>query len=434
MDAFEGRRDPVLLEDLTSRRSEGSAVEEVGFVRRERRGEERAGRMLWVTAVVLGAALVAASLVFHLAENAAWPYVVGAGFGALLLPMLAVGIASLWGDGPNQRKGVKTFIGSCIVLLVASAATNLTERGYAQRWLNKDRMSAEDFRAQAERCARLRDLNCQEINWRDVVRLRPDDSLAAARLGIVLNQRGQHEEAVVQFKRSLELGAGAYDLFAYLADSHEKLGQLPQAIEWSYKALSVVPTLVDVRGRLAGLLVRSQRPYEALSLLQGYDSQLEARGQQPQFVAQRISVETAIAQTAQQDAERMSIRLPLYAGHFFAPVAIGAGKPRPFMVDTGASLTSLGESLLRDSQAKYRVLDFAVKMTTADGRKVVAKAIVLDTMKVGPFELTNVPAVVCADCISLLGQASLSKFDMQSNRVQGVDFLLLSPRDPPRAR
>ena len=40
----------------------------------------------------------------------------------------------------------------------------------------------------------------------------------------------------------------------------------------------------------------------------------------------------------------------------------------------------------------------------------------------------NVPAVACADCISLLGQASLTKFDMQSVRAQGVDFLLLAPR------
>lgn len=49
-------------------------------------------------------------------------------------------------------------------------------------------------------------------------------------------------------------------------------------------------------------------------------------------------------------------------------------------------------------------------------------------MKVGPFELKNVPAVVCADCVSLLGQASLTKFDMQSVRAQGVDFLLLAQR------
>lgn len=98
------------------------------------------------------------------------------------------------------------------------------------------------------------------------------------------------------------------------------------------------------------------------------------------------------------------------------------------MVDTGASLTSMSESLLRDSKAAYKVLDPAVRMTTADGRKVVAKSIMLDAMKVGPFELKNVPAITCADCVSLLGQASLSKFDMQSVRAQGVDFLLLAQR------
>ena len=64
----------------------------------------------------------------------------------------------------------------------------------------------------------------------------------------------------------------------YYADSHEKLGHSGDSIEWSYKALSVAPSLVDVRGRLASLLLKANRPYGALSLLQNYDNQLEAKG------------------------------------------------------------------------------------------------------------------------------------------------------------
>lgn len=172
----------------------------------------------------------------------------------------------------------------------------------------------------------------------------------------------------------MDLGAGAYDLFAYYADSHEKLGHTGDAIEWSYKALSVAPSLVDVRGRLASLLLKTHRPYEALSLLQAYDSQLEAKGMRPYFAAQRISIETAIDKAEpEKNEERMALRLPMYAGHFFAPVTLGSGKPKPFMVDTGASLTSLSEAMLRDSKAVYRVVDPKVLMTVADGRKVAAK-------------------------------------------------------------
>ncbi|MBB3181826.1 GYF domain-containing protein [Variovorax sp. Sphag1AA] len=415
--------------ELSRGRLSGRTLDDVGFMRTARRREKPVSAVWWLVALVLAAALVWSALKFHLPENAAIPYAVGVAFGALLIPLIGVGIASLWGDGPSRSKGVKVFVGCAMAVLATSTFSTLLERGYTQRWLNYSNLTAEDFLAQAGKCMRIGDLKCQEENLRDFVRLRPDDAVGAGRLGILLNQRGKHDEAVAQFKRSLELGAGTYDLFSYLADSHEKLGHTPEAIEWSYKALSVVPTLVDVRRKLAGLLVRSQRPYEALSLLQGYDSQLEARGQQAYFVAQRISIETAIDQAAgEKTGERTALRLPVYGGHFFAPVSIGSDKPKPFMVDTGATLTSMKESLLRDSRAVYKVLDPAVRMTTADGRKVVAKSIMLESMKVGPFELTNVPAIACAECISLLGQASLSKFDMQSVRSQGVDFLMLAPR------
>jgi predicted aspartyl protease len=415
--------------ELTTGQSATPAADEPGFMRQARLREHTGGAVLWTIAIVLAVMSVWFGLAFHLPERASLAYALTVGLGALLLPVVAVAVFSLWSDYPSQRKNLMVFAGSCAVLLATSGGSTLVSRGYVQHLLNKDNMSAEDFRSQANKCSRLGDLRCQETNWREYVRLRPGDSEAIARLGFVLNLRDKHEEAIVHLKKSLELGAGAYDLFAFYADSHEKLGHTDQAIEWSYKALSVAPSLVDVRGKLARLLLKTDRPYEALSLLQAYDSQLEAKGVRPYFVAQRISIETAIDQgSTSRDAERMALRLPMYAGHFFAPVTLGSGKPKPFMVDTGASLTSLSEAMLRDSKAVYRVVDPKVQMTVADGRKVAAKGVMIESMKVGFFELKNVPAVVCADCVSLLGQASLSKFDMQSVRAQSVDFLLLAQR------
>lgn len=98
------------------------------------------------------------------------------------------------------------------------------------------------------------------------------------------------------------------------------------------------------------------------------------------------------------------------------------------MVDTGASRTSLSEAMLRETKVVYRVTEPQVKMRTSDGRVALARGIVIEFMRVGPFELKNVPAIACADCASLLGQASLAHFDMQSARAQGVEFLLLARR------
>lgn len=70
-------------------------------------------------------------------------------------------------------------------------------------------------------------------------------------------------------------------------------------------------------------------------------------------------------------------------------------------------------------------------MTTADGRKVTAQGIAIAALSVGPWVLHDVPAVRCAHCTPLLGQSSLSHFDLRSLRSQGVEFLTLTPRGAP---
>lgn len=417
--------------ELSRGRAAPPVDDEPGFVKQDRLRERTAGAPLWTIAIVLAVLLVWFGLAFHLPERASLPYAFGVGLGALLLPVGGVAIFSLWSDYPSQRTSLQVFVGCCTVLLAVSGVSTLVTRGYAERWFNRDNLTAEDLRSQANKCVQLRDLRCQEASWREYVRLRPDDAVGAARLGMVLNLRDKHEEALVHLKRSLDLGAGAYDLFAFYADSHDKLGHTGDAIEWSYKALSVAPSLVDVRGHLASLLLKTNRPYEALSLLQAYDNQLEAKGGRPYFVAQRISIETAIEQAEpEKNVERTALRLPAFSGHFFAPVTLGSSKPRAFMVDTGASRTSLSDTMLRETKAVYRVTEPQVNMRTADGRVALARGIVIESMRVGPFEFKNVPAIACADCASLLGQASLAHFDMQSVRAQGVEFMLLARRGP----
>ncbi len=114
--------------------------------------------------------------------------------------------------------------------------------------------------------------------------------------------------------------------------------------------------------------------------------------------------------------------------HFFAPVALGSGRPSAFVVDTGASATTVTQEMLDESKVAYRVVQPVVTMTTADGRMVRAQGITIATLSVGPYVLHDVPAVKCMHCVALLGQSSLSHFDLKSSRTQGVEFLTLTPR------
>ena len=291
-------------------------------------------------------------------------------------------------------------------------------------------VTAESYKAAVAPCMRAGDLKCAEGNWVYYLRLRPNDGNAVANLGIVMNRRDNHQGAIAQFERAMDLGEGTYDLFSYYADSLAKVGRIDDAIDWSYKALAVVPKLVDVRGSLAKLLVQQKRHYEALALLAAFDDELQASGHAAYFEGQRIAIESSLARQAAalSATEQKAIRLPRHAGHFFATVSVGDARPAVFLVDTGASKLVVSDQFLASTKVNYKVIDNKVPMQTADGRRVFGRVIRIASIHVGPYELKDATAISCAGCLPLLGQSALSKFDLKTTKVQGVEFLTLSPR------
>lgn len=289
--------------------------------------------------------------------------------------------------------------------------------------------TAEDYKRAVSPCLQAHDYACAQKNMEQYLRLRPDDTAAMVNLGQIMGWRDDQQGAIAQYEKAISLGEGAYNLFAYYADSLGKVGRIDEAIDWSYKTLSIVPTLVDVRGNLAKLLLRQKKYYEALALLSSYDEQLIRTGNQPYFTGQRIAIESVIERVGASAAtSEQSLRLSKLGSSFVAPLTIGEARPTPFIVDTGASRLTVSENYLLSSKQSYKVVNAHVRMVTADGHAVVARAITLDTLRVGPFVIKDVPAVACNTCALLLGQSALEKFDMKSSKVQGVEFMTLSPR------
>ncbi|MET0335715.1 MAG: retroviral-like aspartic protease family protein [Rhizobacter sp.] len=425
MNSWTDRREPVLADEPAVG---GDAHDRLEFMQDAQARSRRAGWAVWLGAASSLALFAWLTSEIGLNERASSAYRVGQMLATVFWPLLVVAVAKLLNQRRSQRTLVLVFMVSCLVLSALTVLHSVYRRGGLKHLLNKESLTAQDHLTRARHCGREGDLACQEESWRDYIALRPTDATGPANLGMVLNHRDRHAEATEQFKAAITLGEGTYDLFAYYADSLNKLGQTEQAIEWNYKALSIVPSLVDVRGQLAKLLVGAKRPYEALVLLQAYDTQLEGRGQPAYFSGQRIAIEAAIEQDATPTAEQKSLRLPSLAGHYFAPVTLGSAKPVPFMVDTGATRTVVSEKLLKESKARYRITHTDVQMVTADGRKVAAQAATIESMSIGWFKLKNQLAIVCQDCAPLLGQSTLSGFDMQSSKVAGVESLVLTQR------
>ncbi len=285
------------------------------------------------------------------------------------------------------------------------------------------------YRDGAIKCQQVRQLACAETNWVQYIKMRPTDAHAIASLAVIYNWDDKPELAIVQAEKAIDMGQGTYDLFAAYASSLEKVGRIDEAIDWSYKTLAILPSLVNVRGDLARMLVMKKREYEALALLSSFDATLESKGHGQYFAGQRIAIESNIERQGQTLASsQKSLRLSKTGDHFYAPVKVGEARSAAFVVDTGAAKTTLSDEMLANSKASYKVIEPNVAMRLADGRRISARVVVLDTLKVGPFELRKVTAVVCPTCLPLLGQGSLSQFNMASARNQGVEFMTLEPR------
>ncbi|MFZ6744654.1 retroviral-like aspartic protease family protein [Undibacterium sp. JH2W] len=285
------------------------------------------------------------------------------------------------------------------------------------------------YKEGAIKCMRARSYDCAEKNWNQYIKMRPTDAHAVASLAIVYHWADKPEASIIQSEKAISMGEGTYDLFAAYSESLAKTGRIDEAIDWGYKTLAVVPTLVNVRGDVAKYLVLRKREFEALALLASFDASLEAQGHGHYFEGQRIAIESSLERQGQAVAStQKSIRLPRTKEHFYAPVKLGDSRIVAFMVDTGATKTSLSEDMLTSSKATYKVVKPNVNLQLADGRNVSGRMVTLDAMKVGPFELHKVTAFVCKTCVSLLGQASLSQFNMVSSKIQGVEFLTLELR------
>lgn len=312
--------------------------------------------------------------------------------------------------------------------LAAAVSAALTLSALSAQSASAVEYTTQDYKKAINDCAKVGDLVCQEKNWQQILRLHPTDTAAMVNLGLVMSMRDNQKGAIVQYEKAIELGEGAWNLFAYYAHSLGEVGRTDEAIDWSYKTLSIMPNLVDVRTSLAKYLLTKKHYYEALSLIEAYDIQAAAKGDPQYFQGQRIAIESTLDRLGLvSPAEEKTLRLPKSDRFFYVPVTIGDGKPAPFVLDTGASSMVVSDDYLLRNNVHAKFIKNVVT-TTADGHRAKARAVMLESVFVGPFELKNVEAVTCPGCILLLGQTALARFNVATTKVQGVEFVTLAPR------
>lgn len=287
--------------------------------------------------------------------------------------------------------------------------------------------TAQDYREAALKIEATGNLNCAITYWQKVVDKRPTDVSDLANLAMRLTQAERYTEALPYYERTLQLGGGYYDLFAWYARNFRQLGRQQEAIDWYYRTLSVNSLLADITEELSQLLVMNHQHYEALNLLSGFAEKLGAPNR---FKANLIAIQTTLASNPETNKDRQVFRTAkLGDEHFYVLVKLTAqGANHAFMVDTGATMVSFDEAFLEDHQVDYQTTKKVVKMKVADGRTIRGNQIKLSTFQFGPHVLQNVTAVVCESCASLVGQNVLNQFDLRTEKVNGVEFMYLTRR------
>jgi clan AA aspartic protease (TIGR02281 family) len=289
--------------------------------------------------------------------------------------------------------------------------------------------------AEAEECWREGNMPCAEADYMAYLAKYPKDQRANASLAIVLSEDGRHKEALPWYAKAESLGADTYDFHAGHARSLDATGDLDGAIKANYRALALVPSLVDVRGALADQLVRKGRTDEAVNLLETFDRSLEDRGHPPYFTQQiaciragrngKAAAEAASAEAAghlaASDAAapgKGETLVPLTRdnGVLYVPVLLNGAVEADFTVDSGASDVVLSEDVFREllRQKKIARSDYLGEGygTLADGSQVSAELYNLRSLKVGDRTLHNVTAAVSRGRRGqlLLGQSFLRRF------------------------
>lgn len=269
---------------------------------------------------------------------------------------------------------------------------------------------AEDLQAlerKGAECNSSGDFACSEKTYRKLVAASPKDPGYRANLAFALTHLKKHKEAVDIYQKLVSEGEGAYDLFALYAISLEGLKRDDDALIWNYRALLLVPSLVDVRENLAKSLMQKNRGHEAFALLYSFDRYLKTQGQQPYFRGRVMSMNDALPmQEKNPPKEILSATIKdqntIALSNNGTYIAVEVSENQ-------------NESVISQDDIK----ELGLK---ADGDKVsIPKA------KIGPYAQA-LTLKVCDRCDTVLGKDVLQNFTYERQKQMGVEFLHISPK------
>lgn len=174
--------------------------------------------------------------------------------------------------------------------------------------------------------ARVRDFRTEESIWRDTVEKSPASSVVRNNYGRALQNLGRHDEAIAQYREGLRLSPQDARTWAKLGNALAERGRLPEAVEAYRSALRYEPTDEKTHNNLARVLLRTGDLVGAIGHLQ------EAVRLDPSYALGRLNLAKLLANAGRFAESRAELERILSAPDAPADVRSGA---RAVLADLG---------------------------------------------------------------------------------------------------
>jgi tetratricopeptide (TPR) repeat protein len=134
-----------------------------------------------------------------------------------------------------------------------------------------------------------------ETLWRATIAKNPISWLAHNNLGYVLRQKGQVDEAIVQYQKALEIDPGYANAHYNFGNALFQKGRMDEAMEHYQKALEIQPQYAEAHNNLGNVLRQKGRVDEAIIEYQ------KALKIEPDFVMAHYNLGMVLAQKGLAD-------------------------------------------------------------------------------------------------------------------------------------
>jgi tetratricopeptide (TPR) repeat protein len=177
----------------------------------------------------------------------------------------------LWGRVPAQSRGLRIALASALGVVLALGTVRTVVRNMDWRddlalysstlrvFPNADLIRANLGAAQWNKGDQV----AAEKQWREALRLSPDNVVAMGDLALAMNDQKRYDEAIRLLKRAIELRPRYAAAHMSLGDTYEKIGEDALAEQELRKAVELYPLNPDSRNHLGALLLEQGRIAEA---------------------------------------------------------------------------------------------------------------------------------------------------------------------------